>query len=381
MTSFDKIVAADLAALATDSHHGTGTFDSFVPAPRAVPVPRPKDPIRVRVNRIAALAAGGTLLACAAGVASTTIREPFFMAHHVVNEAPLFENAWFLGFASVALVATAFLLAHRIAARVLDGSREWRTRARRLGDVAFGVTAVVWLVGWVVVMLDGNRAWSLQFWSRGIDIWRGHMFDVRDNWCVVLAGGLACSLTARAIAVLIARSSAKRSSDALALFAKLAGMIALVMIFAMPEFGRNGAAGVAWGPYFHRSATQRMFGDIHEAMFHVREGWASWSREWFYSEQIRILVAAVIVIAGVAALTSLCLVERYTKRCSRVLRVLEHPAVMALAIVVAFVSLALEAGAAAHDDFSFTICQVAAAALVILAVSTSLRSRRASLET
>ena len=37
MTSFDKIVAADLAAVATDSEQHIGTFDAFVPAPRAQP--------------------------------------------------------------------------------------------------------------------------------------------------------------------------------------------------------------------------------------------------------------------------------------------------------------------------------------------------------
>jgi hypothetical protein len=377
----DKLVAGDLAALATDSEQRIGTFEAFMPAPRAERKARVIDPVRTRVNRIAALAAGGTALACGAGIAKVTFSEAFVINRFgvVYEGGPIFTNPWFLGFAAVALVAFAFLLAHRITAHVLDGAEGWRTRAVRLGDLAFGITALVSVIVWFLVMLDGDTTWSLYYQSHSVEVWRGHMFDIRGDCWLVLAGGFAVSLTARAIAVALTRSSSDRwSGAALALVAKLSGIAVLVTIYVMPEFGRNGGTDVGWFPYARGSALSTMYGDMHDAMFHAMYGWAYYRPEWFEPEQFHVLIGALIVLGLIGVIGVLAAIERHTQRRSRIFAVLEHRAVLGVAAIVALISVVVPMFMTENDSIT-RIYDATAISLVVIVLRSTLTRRRSTI--
>lgn len=381
MTSFDKMVATDLAALGFDSRQRIGAFEplAFAPTPKVAIVARVPDPVRSRVNRIAAIAAGGTSLLCAGGLAKATILPAFVMdRHHEISRSWIVTNGWLLGFAAVAIVAAAFLLAHRLAAHVLQGASEWRTRAQRLGDIAFGITAVAWVIGWFVVMFDVGRTWHVLWGSRWASIYRGLYNDVRGETLLVLAGGLACSLTARAIAVSAAAQLHDRWSGAsVAVFAKLAGLVALATVCLLPEFGANGS-WTFWHDVHVTSPLLQIRGAVFEVMRHMLYGPDPWHGDWMDSEQTTILISAALALGLAALLALLCFRERYTDRRSRSLATLEHRYVLASALVVAFVGLVTPMFVSQYAPVA-PLTTAGFIALAIVAISTTLRRRRGSL--
>lgn len=374
MTMFDKVVATDLAALGADSRQRMGALVAMMPKPVPVVVEQAVDPACGRANRVAGIVAGIAAIGCGAALALLPSR-PLIVAQAYDVEMPsITTNVWMLGFIAVATVAVTFLVAHRVALR---RSPELLRRARGVGDLVFGSVAIASIVTWFFVGWQRNETPELLFGGHDTFVWRTVWHDEWVDPHLAIAGGLACALLARCIAVSLANHVSDRwRGSSITVLVKITAITLLVTVFGLSLFDTHFVGQWGWQPM--SMPPRYPAGYANWQMVHTMDLVVRYYEDPLSDTQWTTLyvIGTMTVLGAILALA--CVRERYMKVPSRWLTTIERAAVIPLATACVFVAL-LRLGWSETDNGIAYPPLPATIALVTILVSSTLRRRRAQL--
>ena len=376
MTMFDKVVATDLAALGADSRQRVGLLVAMMPkpAPPVVVETKAMDPACNRANRVAAMAAGTVAIGCGAALAVLPSRPMIVAQAYDVQMPSITTNVWMLGFIAVATVAVTFLVAHRMALR---RSPELLRRARGVGDLLFGSVAIASVMTWFVVAWHRNETPELLFSGRDAFVWKTVWHDEYVDPSLAIAGGLACALVARCIAVSLANHVSDRwRGSSITVLVKITAITLLVTVFGLCLFDTHFVGWWSWQPmnmpprYPAAHANWQM---VHTMDLVVRY----YENPLSDTQWTTLYVIGTMTVLG-AILALGCARERHLKVPSRWLIAIEHVTIVPLATVCAFVSLVRLGSSETNGGLVYPPL-LTSIALVTILVSSTLRRRRAQL--